>query len=352
MSDLSEKEYEQLEEYNDKIFYYDTSTNDEEYEESFRNYVKTVMPETYSIEEINKKAEQYRTTGDSTIREKLILTNLSRVSRRAKKVSKYYGVDEKELASSGYLGLIEFVDKFFKENKTTKFYDYIMTNLYRLMDKIVADNIGVSVDLIDDVWKEKVWLELENGNDKTPTIEEVLDSLESKGRISTPKKNKTIKQFKETGSESIEELLNNDLDIASNDNLEENLEYEYAKEKLEEAVHTLTPREEKIIKGRYNLGALSQYEEYQDVQVNSRSFIASKLNISGVRVLQIEKKALKKMRQPSRQYILSGIEDLNLQSEDHFKTTHDVISNPVVSDYDDIEYLELYPEIDNHPKRI
>lgn len=85
----------------------------------------------------------------------MILTNLSRVSRRAKIVSKYYGVNEKELEASGYLGLIEFIDKFFKENKTTKFYDYIMINLYRLMNKIVADNIEVSVDLVDDVSKAK-----------------------------------------------------------------------------------------------------------------------------------------------------------------------------------------------------
>jgi hypothetical protein len=62
--------------------------------------------------------------------------------------------------------------------------------------------------------------------------------------------------------------------------------------RVDAALQTLTPREEKIIRKRYGIG--DDYEE------ESVSDIANDFEVCGQRILQISAKALRKLRHPSR----------------------------------------------------
>ncbi len=66
---------------------------------------------------------------------------------------------------------------------------------------------------------------------------------------------------------------------------------------VDEALATLTPREEKVIRGRYGLVARGK----------TFSEMGEEQGVSRVRVCQIRSKALRKLRHPSRSKAIKGL---------------------------------------------
>ena len=67
--------------------------------------------------------------------------------------------------------------------------------------------------------------------------------------------------------------------------------YELLKEQLNEVLHTLTPREEHVLKLRFGLA---------DGRTRTLEEVGKEFNITRERIRQIEAKALRKLRHPSR----------------------------------------------------
>ena len=67
--------------------------------------------------------------------------------------------------------------------------------------------------------------------------------------------------------------------------------YALLREQLNEVLHTLTPREENVLKLRYGL---------EDGRTHTLEEVGQKFDITRERIRQIEGKALRKLRHPSR----------------------------------------------------
>ena len=63
------------------------------------------------------------------------------------------------------------------------------------------------------------------------------------------------------------------------------------REQLQEVLHTLTPREEKVIRLRFGL---------EDGQAHTLEEVGKEFNVTRERIRQIESKALRKIRHPGR----------------------------------------------------
>ncbi|MBQ8404851.1 MAG: sigma-70 family RNA polymerase sigma factor, partial [Clostridia bacterium] len=67
--------------------------------------------------------------------------------------------------------------------------------------------------------------------------------------------------------------------------------YTLLREQLNEVLHTLTPREEQVLKLRFGL---------EDGRTRTLEEVGQQFNITRERIRQIEAKALRKLRHPSR----------------------------------------------------
>ena len=76
--------------------------------------------------------------------------------------------------------------------------------------------------------------------------------------------------------------------------------YTLLREQLEEVMETLTEREEKVIRLRYGLG---------DGRPRTLEEVGKEFNVTRERIRQIEAKALRKLRHPSRSRILKDYLD-------------------------------------------
>ena len=73
------------------------------------------------------------------------------------------------------------------------------------------------------------------------------------------------------------------------------------KERINEVLSELTPREEKVIRLRYGL---------DDGRSHTLEEVGKEFNVTRERIRQIEAKAIKKMRHPSRAKLLKDFRDL------------------------------------------
>ena len=76
--------------------------------------------------------------------------------------------------------------------------------------------------------------------------------------------------------------------------------YTLLREQLEEVMETLTEREQKVIRLRYGLG---------DGRPRTLEEVGKEFNVTRERIRQIEAKALRKLRHPSRSRILKDYLD-------------------------------------------
>ena len=247
----------------------------------------TAERETYLAEQI--------TLGNKEAKDELIEANLRLVVSIAKRhVGK--GMYFLDLIQEGNLGLIKAVEKF-DYSKGYKFSTYATWWIRQAITRAIADQartIRIPVHMVETIHKvSRTARQLLQKFGREPNTEEIAEELGM-----TAEKVREIMKIAQDPV-SLETPIGEEEDSHLGDFVEDNdspapsdsASYSLLREQLCNILRTLTPREEQVIKLRFGL---------EDGRPRTLEEVGKKFDITRERIRQIEAKALRKLRHPSR----------------------------------------------------
>lgn len=260
-----------------------------------RMYLKEIgrVPLLLANEEIElaRKVE----SGDETAKRRLAEANLRLVVSIAKRYVGR-GMLFLDLIQEGNLGLIKAVEKF-DYRKGFKFSTYATWWIRQAITRAIADQartIRIPVHMVETINKLiRVSRQLLQALGREPTAEEIAEEME----MSPERVREIIKIAQEPVS--LETPIGEEEDSHLGDFIEdqdapapaEAASFRLLKEQLEDVLNTLTPREEKVLRLRFGL---------DDGRARTLEEVGQIFNVTRERIRQIEAKALRKLRHPSR----------------------------------------------------
>lgn len=260
-----------------------------------RMYLKEIgrVPLLTAEEEVD--LAQRIEAGDEEARRKLAEANLRLVVSIAKRYVGR-GMLFLDLIQEGNLGLLKAVEKF-DYRKGYKFSTYATWWIRQAITRAIADQartIRIPVHMVETINKlMRVSRQLLQEYGREPLIEEIADAM----GMTEDKVREILKIAQEPVS--LETPIGEEEDSHLGDFIEDEdvltpvdaVSFYLLKEQLEDVLGTLTPREERVLRLRFGL---------DDGRPRTLEEVGQEFGVTRERIRQIEAKALRKLRHPSR----------------------------------------------------
>ena len=258
-------------------------------------YLKEIgrVPLLTSEEEVELAKQM--AAGDTYARKRLSEANLRLVVSIAKRYVGR-GMQFLDLIQEGNLGLIKAVEKF-DYTKGFKFSTYATWWIRQAITRAIADQartIRIPVHMVETINKvKKVSSQLLHKKGHEPTAEEIAEEL----GMSVEKVREIMRVAQEPVS--LETPIGEEEDSHLGDFIPDEeapipadaASQMLLREQLGDVLGTLTPREEKVLRLRFGL---------EDGRPRTLEEVGKEFNVTRERIRQIEAKALRKLRHPSR----------------------------------------------------